>query len=71
VCCVKKTLYASCYTRDEGRPFGAVLQGKASNRHELLRPNTAVVNVMEKARQRPRQVGVRETSASEPLMTHR
>ena len=48
--CVKKTLEASCCTRDEGGPFGAVLQGKASNRHELLRPNTAVVNVMVKRR---------------------
>src|SRR5215468_5955579 len=49
-CCVKKTLKASCCTRDEGGPFGAVLQGKASNRHELLRLNTAVVNVMVKRR---------------------
>ena len=48
--CVKKTLKASCCTRDEGGPFGAVLQGKASNRHELLRLNTAVVNVMVKRR---------------------
>ena len=48
--CVKKTLKASCCTRDEGGPFGAVLQGKASNRHELLRLTTAVVNVMVKRR---------------------
>jgi hypothetical protein len=41
---------SSCCTRDEGGPFGAVLQGKASNRHELLRLNTAVVNVMVKRR---------------------
>ena len=48
--CVKKTLKVSCCTRDEGGPFGAVLQGKASNRHELLRSKAAVVNVMVKRR---------------------
>src|SRR5467141_1065962 len=41
---------APCCTRDEGGPFGAVLWGKASNRHELLRSKAAVVNVMVKRR---------------------
>ena len=39
---------ASCCVRDEGRPFGAALQGEASNRQELLRPKPAVVNVLVK-----------------------
>ena len=36
-------------TEDEGRPFGAALQGEASNRHERLGSNAPVVSVMEKA----------------------
>ena len=40
---------ASCCTKDEGGPFGAALQGEASNNHKLLRSKAAVVNVMEKA----------------------
>src|SRR5438067_12472365 len=45
-CCVKKGARAPCCTRDEGGPFGAVLEGKASNRHELLQSKAAVVNAM-------------------------
>jgi hypothetical protein len=48
--CQERRSRASCCTRDEGGPFGAVLQGKAPNRHELLRLNTVVVNVMVKRR---------------------
>ena len=40
---------SSCCARDEGEPFGAALQGEASNRHELLQPKAAVVSVVEKA----------------------
>ena len=40
---------SSCCARDEGGPFGAALQGEASNRHELLQPKAAVVSVVEKA----------------------
>jgi hypothetical protein len=39
----------ACCTGDEGRSFGAVLQGKAPNSHELLQSKAVVVNVMEKA----------------------
>ena len=38
----------------EGRSFGAVLSGKASNSHELLRSKAAVVNVMVKRRDNDR-----------------
>ena len=48
--CVKKTRNALCCTRDEGGSFGAVLYGKASNSHKLLRSKAAVVNVMVKRR---------------------
>jgi len=41
---------ASCCARDGGRPSGAALQEEASNCHELLRPKSAVVNVMVKRR---------------------
>ena len=41
---------ASCCTKDEGGPFGAALQGEASNRHKLLRSKAAVVNVVVKRR---------------------
>jgi hypothetical protein len=39
----------ACCTEDEGRSFGAVLQEKAPNSHELLQSKAVVVNVMEKA----------------------
>jgi hypothetical protein len=58
--CVKKTPLASCCTEDEGGAFGAALWEEASNDHELLRSKAPVVNVMEKARRRPRHVGMRE-----------
>jgi hypothetical protein len=41
---------SSCCMGDEGRPFGVVLQGEASNSHKLLRAKPAVVNVMVKRR---------------------
>jgi hypothetical protein len=41
---------ASCCTKDEGGPFGAVLQGEAPNSRKLLRSKAAVVNVSVKRR---------------------
>jgi hypothetical protein len=39
---------ASCCARDEGGPFGAVLQGEVSNRHKVLRTKAVVLNVVVK-----------------------
>jgi hypothetical protein len=41
---------ASCYTRDEGRPFEVALEGEASNSQKLLRTKAVVVNVLVKRR---------------------
>jgi hypothetical protein len=41
---------AFCCTKDEGGPFGAALQGEASNCHELLWSKAMVMNVMVKRR---------------------
>ena len=38
-----------CCTGDEGRPFGASLQGKAPNHLKLHRSRAVVVSVEEKA----------------------
>jgi hypothetical protein len=62
----------ACCAEDEGRSFGAVLQEKASNCHELLQSKAVVVDVMVKRRdRRSRHVWVGETNVSEPLATHR
>jgi len=45
----KYNKYATSPTTSEGRPFGAALQGEASNRHERLGSKAPVVSVMEKA----------------------
>jgi len=68
---VSRDAKASCCTKDEGGPLGAVLQEKASNSGELLRSNAAVVNVTVKRREQTRLVRIRETNANEALMTHR
>ena len=53
-------------------PSEPLCRGEASNRHELLRAKSAVVNVMVKRRDlRLRHVGIGETNASEPLETYR
>jgi hypothetical protein len=57
-------------TRDEGRPFEAILQGTASNHLKLLRSKAAVVSVEEKAHMMC-QVGTKKMSESEPRMTRR
>src|SRR5512139_4089650 len=57
--------------RDEGRPLGAGLQEQASNHLKLLWSRARVVSVEGKGRARPCQVRIKETNASEPLMTYR
>ena len=48
------------------------MQEETSNSHELLQSKAAVVSVMVKRRDiRSRHVGIGETNASEPLVTHR
>jgi hypothetical protein len=56
--------------RDVGRPLGAGLQEQGSNHLKLLWASARVVNVEEKGRARLCQVRIKETKASEPLMTY-
>jgi len=56
--------------RDEGGPLGTGVQAQVPNHLKLRWSKAKVVSVQEKAR-RTRQVRVKETSASEPLMTCR
>jgi len=60
-----------CFTRDEGRSLEVGLQERASNRLKLRRLRAVVVSVEGKGGAGLRQVGVKETNASEPLMTCR
>ena len=60
-----------CFTKDEGRPLGVGLQEQASNRHKLRQLRVAVVSVAGKGGARLRQVRIKETNASELLMTCR
>ena len=57
--------------KDEGGPLGAGLQGQASNHLKLLWLRARVVSVKESHGLGPWQVGIKETSNSEPLMRHR
>jgi hypothetical protein len=58
--------------RDEGRPFGVGFQEQAPNHSKLLRSKAVVVSVGVKAlRSTSRQVWIRETNESKPLMTRR
>jgi len=59
------------FTRDEGRPLEVGVRAQASNRHKLRLSRVAVVSVAGKGGGIRRQVGNKETSASEPLMTCR
>ena len=59
-----------CCTRDEGGPFGTGVQALVPNHLKLRWSRARVGSVQEKAR-RTRQVRVKETSGSEPLMTCR
>jgi hypothetical protein len=67
----KVDLEASCGTRDGGRPAGVGLQDQASNHLQLREARTPVVSVSGKGGPRARQVWVKKTTASEPLMTCR
>ena len=60
-----------CFIKDEGRPLGVGLQEQASNHHKLRELRARVVSVDGKGGARLRQVRVRKTNASEPLMTCR
>ncbi len=60
-----------CFTKDEGRPLEVGLQEQASNRHKLRALRAPVVSVAGNGGARLRQVGFKETNASEPLMTCR
>ena len=57
-------------TKDEGRPFEAILQGKASNHLKLLWSKAMVVSVEEKAHKMC-QVWIKKMSESEPRETCR
>ena len=59
-----------CCTRDEGGPLGTGVQAQVPNHLKLRWSKARVVSVQEKARS-TRQVRVKETSGSEPLMTCR
>jgi len=60
-----------CFTEDEGRSLGVGLREQASNRHKLRGLRALVVSVAGKGGGEIRQVGFKETNASEPLMTCR
>ena len=60
-----------CCTRDEGGPFGAGVQARASNSHKLLSSNDGGGERYGKGVSKLRHVWVRETNASEPLMRPR
>jgi hypothetical protein len=64
VCC-------ESFIGDGGRPSGVGLQGQTSNRHKLRGSRALVVSVVGKGGGILRQVRLRETNASEPLMTCR
>jgi len=49
--CAARKRAKQCWTKDEGRPFGAAVQAEASNHLKLLRSKVVVVSVREKAEQ--------------------
>ena len=69
----QKTRIASCCARDEGGAFEAARRGGFKTAISCYGPIlSAVVNVMVKRRDSDHViVWMRETSANEPLMTHR
>ena len=74
VCCERHRSQSErwrCFTGDEGRSLEVGLQGQASNRHELHWSRAIVVNVDGKGGAGLRQVRIKETNASKPLMTCR
>jgi transposase InsO family protein len=60
-----------CFIKDEGGPLGVGLQEQASNHHKLRELRARVVSVDGKGGAGLRQVRVRKTNVSEPLMTCR
>ena len=74
VCCERHQSQSErwrCFTGDEGRSLEVGLQEQASNRHELHWSRAIVVNVDGKGGAGLRQVRIKETNASKPLMTCR
>jgi hypothetical protein len=75
VVCYERSRYRiqrlRCFTRDEGRPLEVGLREQASNRHKLRWLRATVVSVDGKGGEILCQVGIKETNASEPLMTCR
>jgi hypothetical protein len=66
----ERRITARNYTKDEGRPFAAGLQGRAANHLKLLESKALVVSVEEKAPRRC-QVWTTKMSASKPRTTCR
>jgi hypothetical protein len=66
----ERRITARNYTKDEGRPFAAGLQGQAANHLKLLEAKALVVSVEEKAPRRC-QVWTTKMSASKPRTTCR
>ena len=66
----EETLEVPCCMRDEGGPLGTRVQAQVPNHLKLRWSKARVVSVQGKVR-RTRQVRVKETSGSEPLMTCR
>lgn len=60
-----------CFIHDEGRPLEVGVQAQASNRGKRRRSRVVVVSVAGKGGARLRQVSIKKTNASEPLMTCR
>ena len=60
-----------CFAKDGGRPLEVGLQEQASNRHKLRRSRVRVVSVAGKGGAELRQVWIKETNGSKPLMTCR
>jgi transposase len=60
-----------CCMEDEGRSLGIGVQARVPNHLELRGSRVRVVSVEGKGAARPRQVGSKKTSGSEPLMTCR
>jgi hypothetical protein len=68
----RRSELAPCCALDEGRSLGAALQEEASNHHERLSLNgDGRERHGQKGATRSRQVRMRETNVSEPLMKHR
>jgi hypothetical protein len=66
----ERRITARNYTKDEGRPFAAGLQGRAANHLKLLESKALVVSVEEKAPRRC-QVWTTKMSVSKPRTTCR